>query len=73
MNKRKDGKSMRMLLIFGAATALAAVTADADTTRSPDASATSAAVSVNTTSGDSMVSQPGSVDTRPRGMVLTIH
>lgn len=45
----------------------------ADTSRTPDASATSAAVSVNTTTGDSMVSQPGSLDTKPRGMVLTIH
>ena len=64
---------MKRLLIIGAAIALATVTVFADTTRSPDASATSAAVSVNTTTGDSMVSQPGSVDTRPRGIVLTIH
>ena len=49
-----------------------AAIAIADTSRTPDASAASAAVSVNTTTGDSMVSQPGSVDTKPRGMVLTI-
>ena len=56
-----------------AATLAFSAAAVADTSRSPDASATSAVVAVNTTTGDSMVSQPGGVDTKPRGMVLTIH
>ena len=56
-----------------AATLAFSTVAVADTSRLPDASATSAAIAVNTTAGDSMVSQPGGVDTRPLGMVITIH
>ena len=64
---------MRMLLMIGAAAALAAVTAVADTTRSPDSTATSAAVAVNTTAGDSMVSTAIGVDTTPYGAVFMVR
>ena len=64
---------MRRLLIIGAAIALVAVTAVADTTRSPDSTATSAVGTVNTTVGHWAVSRDGSLDTNPVGMIITFR
>ena len=64
---------MRMLLIICGAVALVAVTAFSDTARLPDSTATSAAVAVNTTAGDSMVSTAIGVDTTPYGAVFMVR
>ena len=64
---------MKKLLMIGAVVALAAVTVVADTTRSPDSTATSAAGAVNTTVGHCAVSRDGSINTNPVGMIITVR
>ncbi|MBR3221791.1 MAG: hypothetical protein IKF72_06100 [Kiritimatiellae bacterium] len=52
---------------------IAALAGIADVTRSPDSTAMSSAGAVNTTVGHSAVSDDGSLDTMPLGMVFTIR
>ena len=64
---------MKRLLIIGTVAALAAFAVFADTTRSPDSTATSAAGAINTTVGHWAVSDDGSLNTLPRGAMFTIR
>jgi len=56
-----------------AAATLAAFAAFADTTRSPDSTATSSSGAINTTVGHWAVSDDGSLNTSPRGTMFTIR
>jgi hypothetical protein len=59
---------------FAAFAALLAVAAAiADTTRTPDATASSSATALNTTVGDCDISPEGKLDTMPLGFIMLVR
>jgi len=67
------GASPFLKLFAAFAVALGVVVALADTTRAPDASATSAAAALNTTIGDSDLSPEGGLNTLPLSFFLFVR
>ena len=76
INKRRFDLNMNtsgLRLAAIAAAMLAAFAAFADTSRSPDSTATSSAGAINTTTGHWAVSDDGSLNTLPCGTMFTIR
>ena len=67
-------KHLPFIGLFAAFAAILAVAAAiADTTRAPDATASSSATALNTTVGDCDVSPEGKLDTLPLGFVMFVR